>query len=105
MSKENLKVELQKFGLETEGTAEELRKRMVGFIEVRRFHDQARRNDELPVQEEPTMMTTDPVYLTAARAPVHLCEIVRKWNVCFDGKTDPVAFLERVEELNTSYNI
>ncbi|GLV46200.1 hypothetical protein CBL_20676, partial [Carabus blaptoides fortunei] len=41
----------------------------------------------------------------ALRTPTYICETVRKWNLSFDRKTDPVAFLERLEELQTSYKL
>lgn len=34
-----------------------------------------------------------------------LCNTVRKWNLRFDGRRDPVSFLERLEELTETYNL
>lgn len=34
-----------------------------------------------------------------------LCNLVRKWNLKFDGRRDPVSFLERLEELIESYEV
>lgn len=34
-----------------------------------------------------------------------LCNVVRKWNLRFDGRKDPVSFLERLEELMESYSV
>uniref|UniRef100_A0A1Y1KP35 CCHC-type domain-containing protein n=1 Tax=Photinus pyralis TaxID=7054 RepID=A0A1Y1KP35_PHOPY len=34
-----------------------------------------------------------------------LCDKVRKWGVKFDGRTDPLSFLERLEELQACYQL
>lgn len=34
-----------------------------------------------------------------------VCNIVRKWNVRFDGYRDPISFLERLDELMGAYNV
>ena len=34
-----------------------------------------------------------------------VCNMVRKWGLKFDGKRDPVSFLERLEELMSSYSM
>lgn len=34
-----------------------------------------------------------------------LCNIVRKWNIRFDGHRDPISFLERLEELIEAYEV
>lgn len=36
---------------------------------------------------------------------IHLFDIVRKWNLRFDGRKDAIAFLERLEELIDSYSL
>lgn len=105
LNKESLQGELAKFGLTTEGTVEELRRRMVGVVHLVNREGVNPEIDEANDFADPIHTDDGPPYVAAARAPVHLCEVVRKWNVSFDGKTDPVAFLERVEELRLSYDI
>lgn len=34
-----------------------------------------------------------------------ICNVVRKWNIKFDGRQDPVSFLERLDELLEAYSI
>lgn len=34
-----------------------------------------------------------------------LCSDVRKWNIRFDGKKDPVSFLERLQKLIDAYSV
>lgn len=34
-----------------------------------------------------------------------VCNLVRKWNIHFDGKRDPVSFIERLEELKEAYKV
>jgi len=42
---------------------------------------------------------------TAVKEAANLCNVVRKWNLRFDGYKDPISFLERLEELVTAYDI
>lgn len=56
--------------------------------------------------------TTEPEY---ARPPIgtkqtehdasSICNIVRKWNLRFDGRKDPISFLERLDELTECYSM
>lgn len=34
-----------------------------------------------------------------------ICNVVRKWNIRFDGRRDPISFLERLEELMEAYDV
>lgn len=95
LRKEGLQEELRKYGLSEEGNVEELRRRLVQLT---------RRVQDLFTDGGPRTETT-PVTLTTEKTPAQVCETVRKWNVAFDGKTDPVAFLERVQEMKRCYNI
>lgn len=99
LRKEELQTELQKFELPTDGTVEELRHRLSEFVR------QATRPAAANSEEAPPAAEGFWYPLAALRTPTHVCETVRKWNLSFDGKTDPVAFLERLEELRTSYKI
>lgn len=47
--------------------------------------------------------STPPTFAFSAVAQV--CECVRKWGIKFDGKTDPISFLERVEHQKINYGI
>lgn len=106
LRKEELQAELQKFELPTEGTVEELRLRLAQFIRQATKPAEATPAMTSPTIE-PTGSNTEGFWypLAALRTPTHVCETVRKWNLSFDGKTDPVAFLERLEELRTSYKL
>ncbi|RZC40381.1 hypothetical protein BDFB_012852 [Asbolus verrucosus] len=73
--KEDLVKKMEKFGLSSEDTVEELRRRLRNFL----------REGVVP--------------------DLNVLNQVRKWNVTFDGKADAVAFIERVEELADSYQI
>lgn len=115
MNKECLPGELWKYGLDAEGTVEELRRRLVSLVSVASQAVAISAGLSKPPAAAETGQPHTPVdsirpkryplYVAAARAPVHLCEVVRNWNVNFDGKTDPVAFLERIEERRESYGI
>ena len=100
--KEELASFMRTLKLNTEGTLEELRNRMSLFID-----------------EHPDDFTATPTYFNPAPAAVPpLIELnapavaagndtkiinqMRKWGCHFDGR-DPIAFLERVEELGESY--
>lgn len=96
LKKEELQEELQRYGLEDTGTVEELRKRMVDFYtKVTTLADKEESVDTAASAEKPSAETT----------PAQLCEMIRKWNVHYDGKTDPIMFRERLTELQTSYGI
>jgi len=101
LTKEELVETLRRYHLDTAGSIDDLRKRLKNFaertpIELSECTVAAKRN------ETPAM--TDPV---STAPPPHLGEtmnLVRKWGCRFTGK-DPLAFLERVEELRNAYGL
>ena len=97
---EALKEELQKYGLPSEGTVDEMRKRLVKLTEQARdiICGETKQDPQLTKPED----NSKPANEATTRSP---CETVRKWNVSFDGKSDAVMFLERLEEARTGYDI
>lgn len=49
--------------------------------------------ESVPAQHYAPPEPQETTYNTA-----NLCNLVRKWNLRFDGHSDPVAFLERLED-------
>ena len=47
----------------------------------------------------------NPINNPAANPHIDLMNLIRKWNITYDGRNDAVAFLERVEELAEQYAI
>jgi hypothetical protein len=110
LHKEALVSMLSGFGLDATGTVEELRRRVVKF-----FRDRATDTPVPPVQTStPNVLVplsgpgpSVPVLtqVPATSVPVSTPERssrpvrVQDWRVTFNGKGDPVAFLERIEEL------
>ncbi|XP_032690004.1 activity-regulated cytoskeleton associated protein 2-like [Odontomachus brunneus] len=87
---------MAELGLSTEGTLDELRNRLSKFVfdNPQRFTN--RTEDEGTSQETEVSYRNDPA--TVAKTINHM----RKWGCQFDGK-DPISFLERIEELRSSY--
>lgn len=156
LKKSQLVEELDRFGLEHEGSVTLLRRRLVKFLREGRatprveatppsfFADPYSNSTasiptcttsyppttwiQVPVASVPTMTTTiayqntrpTPMYTTTAPtwippptwqppAPVQPPRTdllrVHEWHVSFDGRTDPVAFMERLEEVCLRYNL
>lgn len=101
MSKPELMTELDRFGLSTEGTIDELRRRMSTFVDANPHTPQG------AMESESVEPTPPAVARSAHESPETIVKGVnqiRKWGCHFDGR-DPVAFLERVEELREAYQI
>jgi hypothetical protein len=111
LNKEALTAMLSGLGLEATGTVDELRRRLTKFLRDRAA-------ETVVPTEEPATSATVPssvpvpvpsapvqTQVLASSAPVLTPERssrpvrVQDWRVTFNGKGDPVAFLERVEEL------
>lgn len=88
LKKDELQTELNKYGLNSTGTVDELRQRLANFAKG------ATKND-------PTTSPVPPV--TPVTSNINVLDQVRKWNTRFDGKSDPVSFLERIQELREGY--
>jgi len=100
LTKDELIKTLAAHRIDTSGSIDDLRKRLKTFAE----HNPEHFSNEAPEPKEtPTATMTD----HASTTPTPLGEtmnLVRKWGCRFSGK-DPLAFLERVEELRTGYGL
>jgi hypothetical protein len=110
LHKEALFTMLSGFGLDAIGTAEELRRRVVKF-----FRDRATDTPVPPVQTSTPsvlvplsgpgpgvpVLTQVPTTSVPVSTPERSSRPVRvqDWRVTFNAKGDPIAFLERIEEL------
>lgn len=94
LRKEEFITELGNRGKPTEGNVEELRTKLVNEIRSAK-----KKNIEpLPVgQTVNTDMTKEDIY--------GQMDAIRKWGLHYDGSRDPIEFLERIEELQTAYEI
>lgn len=81
----------KKFNLDCSGTVSDLRQRVVQFL----------RSPE--IIEIPSEIKTINMPKTEGADQFLICDNVRKWGLKFDGNTDAVSFLERLEELTDSY--
>lgn len=97
LNKADLVARLQELGQDSEGTVEELRARLVKLV-----RSLANRGTAESIN---AMEDTEVEERSRTTSPATVCETVRKWNAHFDGKSDPVSFLERIEELRAGYNI
>jgi Retrotransposon gag protein. len=94
LNKEALTAELKRFNLETGGTVEEMRRRITRFL--RNGAPVAR-----SAPSEPTISIPEVPRISA----FELLNQIRKLNIVFDGKTDPISFLERLEQVQSEYEI
>ncbi|RZC36111.1 hypothetical protein BDFB_010911 [Asbolus verrucosus] len=102
---------MEKFALSSEGTVEELRRRLRNFLrEGVRTQPEPKPQERVkppPIEPHPTLvqLSTSPQPSSQVVPDLSALNQVRKWNVTFNGKADAVAFIERVEELADSYQI
>lgn len=98
LNKDTLAKELRKFKLETGGTVEEMRRRLTKFLRNGPPTDPPLIPD-LPMPIQPTQ--------TVNRTPFNfdLLNQLRKLNIVFDGKTDPISFIERLGQVQDEYGI
>lgn len=110
LRKDQIDIELAKFQLDPAGTVEEKKKRLVKFIKEGCASPQPAAvppslNWPLappiihppPVTTAPNVIPTQPVP-TFGTSQLTVAERVRKWNVHFNGRTDAVEFLERLQD-------
>jgi len=98
LTKDELIKTLLTHRIDTFGSIDDLRKRLKTFAE----HNPEHFPDKTPEPERIQILTDNPPI-----APPSLGEtmnLVRKWGCRFTGK-DPLAFLERVEELRSGYGL
>lgn len=120
LNKETLVLELRKFGLDTGGKSAELKLRLRRFFNTGYDPDDpifiaqapAPHPFELPAHLQPAPLQPPPVLqkpqaqppvISVQPAPVNPLDVVRKWNIYFDGTGDSVSFLERIQELTAIY--
>lgn len=114
LSKDELAKELRTYRLETGGIVEVMRKRFIHFLRTGEGQLPA---DPTPVDPGaaagglPQTQTSPPTQPTLQVQPAanpipraQICDSVRKWGIKFDGQSDPISFLERVQELRKCYN-
>lgn len=95
LRKEALVVELRQLDLQTDGTVGELRRRLMGHLRTESSKDQPPPSAAQETSSGPLPTPFD----------FDLLNQIRKLNIVFDGKTDPVSFLERLEQLQEEYGI
>src|SRR5436190_23129491 len=82
---DDLKDQLEKFGVAVPRTAKERRKVLSEFIKGEIKPRQPASSAPIPTPPEGSL----------GADPATVCNVVRKWNLTFDGSKDVVTFLER----------
>jgi hypothetical protein len=102
LNRDELVQEMHKFGLPTEGTVPELTTTLSTFLKegIRPNPPTLRTEPGGSQESEPHERT---VIVHHQPSPWHVCDTVRRWNVKYNGETDAIAFLERLEELIEAY--
>ena len=128
-SKEELIVKAQKYGIDTEGTLDDLRRRLSRFVDknIEAFQNKektstdteetkeasgtkinplAQKAQEKEVQKNERTQTEDKKLLppTMEEDQTEQLERIRKWQCVFEGR-DPVTFIEQLEEMKEMYNM
>lgn len=89
------------FGLEMAGTGAELREQL-----LQHFRDQGTATIAPEKRPDPVLTTElTRVPVNSSVMAVNSSMNFHRWRVTFDGKTDPMAFLERLEELRIQHQI
>ncbi|KAJ8928626.1 hypothetical protein NQ314_018785 [Rhamnusium bicolor] len=91
LRKDQIDAELGKFRLDLTGTVEEKKRRLIRFI----------REGSAPVARATAALP----YRLAPESPALDPWQVHKWNTHFNGKGDPAAFLERLDEICSYTNV
>lgn len=87
---EELRTVARSYQLPEVGTVQDLRARIAGFIKSKKNV----RPGQTPMEDA-----------TPQTKMAESCNVIRKWGVKFDGTSDPISFLERIDELKTCYKI
>ena len=104
LPKEQLAAIVTASGLDSAGTLDELRKRMSRYVQEHPTEFAVAEGDHLTAMQ-PIAHTPPPDGINPdapIRDDAKVINQIRKWGCHFDGR-DPVAFLERVQELNAGY--
>lgn len=120
LSKEQLIEELRRYDIDTEGTVRELRQKLSNYLQEKpslqyrlpspeqrdKQEELNRRLSELHIERP----NAGAVPKSANRPQINsdigdIMDKVRKWGLYFDGKKDPMMFLERLQELKDCYKI
>jgi hypothetical protein len=113
MSKPKLKSKLSKLGLSPHGDLRKLRSKLTEHYKSKLKTKQANQESQgghnishrEPVGKKLDLNLTRRDGDKSADAVGRACDIIRKWNLKFDGEKGAVAFLERLDELKTAYAI
>lgn len=97
LKKDQIDAELEKFQLDTSGTVDDKKRRLVRFIREGCASPQPRTLQPIFPPVPPPLLIPPPRPATANVA-IDLAT-VHKWGVHFNGKGDPAAFLERLDEI------
>lgn len=103
-TKGELILEMEGLGLETEGTLDDLRRRMSQYVSEQPQYTRctAPATRTIPPQNPPPGESATPIETRATETPAKSANQIRKWGCHFDGR-DPLAFLERLDELRACY--
>lgn len=112
LNKEELIKEAEKLELDSGGSVDELRKRISAYYRTAfSSQDQVKKLKEelevlkLNLQRAPVGDTTVVNSHNTYEVQVAYLNQVRKWNIRFNGKRNPVEFLENIQELKDRYGI
>lgn len=115
LRKTELTAELGKFNLSTEGTVDEMRRRLCQFIRDGTTAAKPKLKLSIPAQGgkppspnvQPLISPGPAVFQPPWLQPTGPSSIaaISKWKLGFDGSSDPVAFVERIEELRELHGI
>ncbi|XP_024879264.1 uncharacterized protein LOC112459414 [Temnothorax curvispinosus] len=98
LSKAEVTAELEKLGIDPSGTLDALRARLRDFVIANPEYEYPAGEDDRKITMDDERRSID----STTPDPAKVMDQIRKWGCHFDGK-DPLAFLERVEELRQGY--
>lgn len=98
LKKPQLTRELAKFGLSTDGSVSEMRRRYVGFL---RNGEESTGPSEAKTRPEPKTTASGTFPCSDRSEPIK----VKDWRISFNGRKDAISFLERLEEITNSRNL
>lgn len=106
LKKEDLATLLRRLNIDCIGTLDVLRRRLAGALQ-----DPEDNTDRLDAPGPPLFAEPLPRRIEMNPANIqgetgiNACESIRKWQLVYDGRTDAVSFLERIEELQECYRL